>query len=359
MFSLNRNDEYNDFSESDLKAIQCYFHDLIISRAKELGCFDFINDKKKVLPIITNNDQIKKSWFPIPGMYGGFNYRLFTKNGKPVLLMNSWCRMDDGSLQNHEITINGYTLIKGKRVYKIVSWNCRFGFDKNKVEYIKKYLADIYIIQECTKDDIEFLKDVHKYCMWYGDNIDSKYGIGIFSNDFKMELLQDFNPDFRFVIPFKIYDENNEFYIFVVWTKDKDKNNKKIEYTEQTWNAINYKNYEEILSGNVILIGDFNSNNYWNKQYKQKKIPSHKDIINKLKEYKIESAYHKYYNLEDGNEKDATLFWQMDKNKRFHIDYCFISNNFKINNVQIENSEEWEKNKYSDHSPLIVYLTLL
>jgi len=243
--------------------------------------------------------------------------------------------------------------------YKIVSWNCRFGFDKNKAGYIKKYLGDIYIIQECTKDDIENLKESYKYCMWYGDNIDSKYGIGIFSDNFKIELLQNFNPDFRFVIPFKIYNENDEFIIFVVWTKDKDKNNKKMEYTEQTWQAINYKNYEEILSGTVILIGDFNSNNYWDKQYKQKKIPSHKDIINKLKEYKIESAYHKYYNIEDGNENDATLFWQMDKNKRFHIDYCFLSNDFGINNVQIENSEEWEKNKYSDHSPIIVDLMLL
>jgi endonuclease/exonuclease/phosphatase family metal-dependent hydrolase len=82
-------------------------------------------------------------------------------------------------------------------------------------------------------------------------------------------------------------------------------------------------------------------------------------FINKLREYKIESAYHKYYNLEDGNENDATLFWQMDKNKRFHIDYCSLSNDFEINNVQIESSEEWGKNKYSDHSPLIVDLMLL
>ena len=239
---------------------------------------------------------------------------------------------------------------------KIVTWNCKFGFNKNKVEYVIKYGADIYAIQECTRDDIETLKNLYKCCIWYGDNIDSKYGIGIFSNKYEIELFKNYNPDFRFVIPFRVYKETDEFILFVVWTKDKDKNNKKIEYTKQMWNAINYSNYREIFLGNVILVGDFNSNNFWDKQYKQKKVPTHMDIINKLKEFGIESAYHKFYNIEDGNEKEATLYWQMDKSKIFHIDYCFVSNNFEINNVQIENTEIWEKNKFSDHNPIIIEL---
>ena len=239
---------------------------------------------------------------------------------------------------------------------KIVSWNSRFGFDKIKVQYIEKYSADIYVIQECTKEDIENIKGTFKYYIWYGDNIDSKYGIGLFSNNFKIELLPEFNKDFRFVIPFKLFNDNITFILFGVWTKDKDKNNVKIEYTEQTWNAINYNGYKKYLSGSVILIGDFNSNNFWDKQYKQKKVPSHKEIIMKLLEYNIESAYHKFNNCEDGKEIDPTLLWKMDKNNKFHIDYCFVSNNFKINNVQIGSIEEWENNKLSDHNPIIVEL---
>ena len=91
-------------------------------------------------------------------MYGGFAYRLFTRNGKSILLTSSWSRISDGSGQDHEITTERCKLLMRKNKYKIISWNCKVGFNTKKVEYIEKYLADIYIIQECTKDDIEKIK---------------------------------------------------------------------------------------------------------------------------------------------------------------------------------------------------------
>jgi exonuclease III len=208
---------------------------------------------------------------------------------------------------------------------KIVSWNCKFGFDEEKAKYINKYNADIYVIQECTLNNVDLVKNYKEFGAWFGDNVDSYYGIGIFSDKYTIEpLTPEHNTDYRYVVPYKISDKNNEFVLFAVWTKNKDKENKKVEYTEQIWNAINYDGYKNILSGSVILVGDFNSNNYWDEQYFKNKSHSHKDIINKLKEYGIESAYHKYYNCENGNEKEPTLLWRMDKNNKYHIDYCFV-----------------------------------
>ena len=234
---------------------------------------------------------------------------------------------------------------------KIVSWNCRSGFTEKKALYIDKYSADIYVIQECTKENVDTLKDFKKHSIWYGDNIDGKYGIGIFSDTYSIELLPEMNPDFRYVIPFRVYNINHSFILFAVWTKEKDKNSKNIKYTKQTWNAINFEDYKNIFNGPVILVGDFNSNNFWDNEYQRNKVPTHNDIINKLKEYNIESAYHKFFNCEDGFEKDPTLLWQ---NQTFHIDYCFVSSNFEINNVQIESVEELKNAKLSDHCPLIV-----
>jgi endonuclease/exonuclease/phosphatase family metal-dependent hydrolase len=244
---------------------------------------------------------------------------------------------------------------------KIVSWNCKAvppydkeGFTKEKADYIGKYHADIYVIQECTNYDIEHLNDFKKNSVWYGDNLDSKYGIGIFSDTFSVELLGEHNPEYRYVVPYKVSNGSSQFTLFAVWTKDKNKNNEKVEYTEQTWGAINFDGYKKFLEGPVMLTGDFNSNNYWDKEYTGKKLPSHNDIIKKLKGYNIESAYHKYYNCENGNEKDPTLLWQMDINKKYHIDYCFVSDNFKIKIVSITDLTEWSKIKYSDHCPLII-----
>ncbi len=68
----------------------------------------------------------------------------------------------------------------------------------------------------------------------------------------------------------------------------------------------------------------------------------------------IESAYHKFNNCIDGNEYEPTLLWQMNKNNKFHIDYCFISNDYTIKGIRIGSIVEWEENRLSDHCPLII-----
>ncbi|GHV90215.1 hypothetical protein AGMMS50268_07180 [Spirochaetia bacterium] len=198
---------------------------------------------------------------------------------------------------------------------KIVSWNCKTispynkeGFTEKKANYIEKYNADIYIIQECTNYDVERLKNLKKNCVWFGDDIDSKYGIGIFSDCFNIEILPEHNPEFRYVVPYKVFNEKYNFICFAIWTKDKNINNNKVEYTEQVWKAINFDKYKNYLTAPVIFVGDFNSNNYWDKEYTRKKVPSHNDIINKLKEYNIESVYHKYYNCKNGSEKELSKY---------------------------------------------------
>ena len=50
-------------------------------------------------------------WFAVPGMYGGFSYRLEAGGVRPKLVSESWCRVVDGSGQRHEITPGGSQLV--------------------------------------------------------------------------------------------------------------------------------------------------------------------------------------------------------------------------------------------------------
>lgn len=53
-------------------------------------------------------------WFPVPGMYGGFSYRLEAPGVEARLVSESWCRVVGGSGQRHEITSAGsHTLPDG------------------------------------------------------------------------------------------------------------------------------------------------------------------------------------------------------------------------------------------------------
>ena len=101
-----------DFPLEDLKKIQENFHRLIVERAKTgWNCSEFLADNNKRMPEITNENQKGKEWFAVPGMYGGFAYQLFVKNGKPTLITESWSRVVGGSGQRHEITATGYFLV--------------------------------------------------------------------------------------------------------------------------------------------------------------------------------------------------------------------------------------------------------
>ena len=51
-------------------------------------------------------------WFPVPGMYGGFSYRLESPGVEAKLVSESWCRVVDGSGQRHEITSEGSRLVE-------------------------------------------------------------------------------------------------------------------------------------------------------------------------------------------------------------------------------------------------------
>ena len=51
-------------------------------------------------------------WFPVPGMYGGFHY-WFEKNDEQLeLIVESWCRVVDGSGQRHRITSHQVVLVE-------------------------------------------------------------------------------------------------------------------------------------------------------------------------------------------------------------------------------------------------------
>ena len=231
---------------------------------------------------------------------------------------------------------------------RIVSWNSKVGFSTEKAKYIKSYNADLYVIQECAETNLDELETYFSNRTFYCDYVDSKYGVGLFSEKFNFEILSEHNNSFRYIVPYRIFNKEYEFILFAIWTKNKDKKNREIEYTEQTWKAITNDDYQKYLKGSVIMIGDFNSTN------KLKQKPPHSQLIGKLKEYGLESAYHKYHNCMDCDEITPTLFWTMNKDKKYHCDFCFVSSDYRVKNIIIESAEIWEKHKLSDHCPLII-----
>lgn len=204
------------------------------------------------------------------------------------------------------------------------------------------------VIQECEHPDKLKFSKIFKPpndFFWHGDNLNK--GIGIFTySDYKIELLPEFNPKYRYILPLKVTGCNTSFTLLAVWAMA-NKENYEVRYIGQIWLAINH--YKSLLGGSTIITGDFNSNKIWD--YKDR-IGTHSDVVANLEGNGIHSIYHKHFDSEQGKEMHPTFFLHKKESKPYHIDYCFASTDFldKVKTVEIGTYENW--NAHSDHSPL-------
>jgi exodeoxyribonuclease-3 len=203
---------------------------------------------------------------------------------------------------------------------RLIQWNCQGSF-RTKNDKILSLRPDILTVSECEKPEkLKFgkLTPTPNDYYWYGDS-DNK-GIGIFSySDYKLELLDSFNPEYRYILPFRISGNGQDFTLFAIWAMD-NKEFPEARYIGQVWRAINY--YKELLNNSTILVGDFNSNKIWD--YKDR-VGNHTSVVNKLRDYDIHSLYHEHSKENQGKETKPTFYMYRKLDKPYHIDYCFAS----------------------------------
>jgi endonuclease/exonuclease/phosphatase family metal-dependent hydrolase len=101
-----------------------------------------------------------------------------------------------------------------------------------------------------------------------------------------------------------------------------------------------------------VLLGDLNDN----ASYRGTRWP---DLMALLQPLGLFSAYHHFYSESPGFETRPTHFYRGDETAGFHVDYCFLPDEWRsrIKGVSVGAfSPSWKK--VSDHVPLIVDLDL-
>ncbi|MDR0312098.1 MAG: endonuclease/exonuclease/phosphatase family protein [Treponema sp.] len=228
---------------------------------------------------------------------------------------------------------------------KIVSWNCRNGLNEIKAKKIYEAFsdADIFVIQECRRTDIDAFKCDWKFKNWYGDDQEySDLGIAVFSKEFKIGFSDEFNRKFRYVVPYIVSKGEKFLTLFAVWTKPVPQY-----YDKNVVQAIEYYKTKEFLKGNVIIIGDFNTGYNENTKETEK---YYSDLLENLKDFKNSSL--------GKPEEFITTFYHNRGNKEYLNDFCFVSENL-FAGVKFHVHNKWEVNDYgqkrwngSDHCPI-------
>jgi hypothetical protein len=87
-----------------LSALQKQFHELISQRMHDFGVTHELRLPELEVLLELESPEL---WFPVPGMNGGFHFRLHVDGAAPRLISASWSRMVSGSEEHHEITESG------------------------------------------------------------------------------------------------------------------------------------------------------------------------------------------------------------------------------------------------------------
>jgi len=232
---------------------------------------------------------------------------------------------------------------------KIITWNCNMAY-RRKASLMLMHKPDIVIVPECENPEklkFESEASLPSDIFWFGNN--QNKGLGVFSySNYKFQLDDTHNANFRTVLPLIVSGRKQEFTLFAVWANNP--HDKGHQYVGQVWKAINY--YSGLLKNKkTILVGDFNSNTNWDKPRRE---GNHSTVVDFLASKGIHSTYHKFFNQHQGEEKHKTLFMYRHKDKSYHIDYCFASGDLikKLASVEVGKHSDWCK--HSDHTPLIV-----
>jgi len=234
---------------------------------------------------------------------------------------------------------------------KIATWNCHMAFRK-KAGLIQAHNLDILIVQECEHPGkLVFNPGVNQPTdiVWHGANRNK--GLAVISySGYKLTLLDIHNPEIKTILPVLITKQSKEYFLLAIWAFNAMDPSYK--YVGQIWKALDY--YHELLKReNVIIAGDFNSNVFWDKL---KRRITHSMLVTRMTEMRIHSCYHFYNNIEQGKEIHPTYYMYRHKNKPYHIDYLFVSENLQsqVEEVSVGSAEEWLP--ISDHCPLIITL---
>ena len=91
-----------------LQRLQAHFHAVIRGRVDDLITRYEVR-LPELEPLLELGDT--EVWFAVPGMYGGFKYRLEGSGNNARLVTESFCRVSGGSGQRHEITADGSRLV--------------------------------------------------------------------------------------------------------------------------------------------------------------------------------------------------------------------------------------------------------
>jgi exonuclease III len=231
---------------------------------------------------------------------------------------------------------------------KLATWNCAMGL-KKKHQKLLTLGADLMVLQECSRPDIEQLSRTSEWSSsWFGKN--QNKGLGVLAKaPWVIREAQALKPQWAGKL---VIDGPASIELFPVWACKG--NSPAEEYIGQIHLLFDIIE-QPPLSPFTIVAGDFNSNSRWDGDYGTR---NHSAAVERFRKLGMESAYHVFFGIPQGAESNPTHWNMKKKDAPYHVDYAFLSRPLlsKLRNVVVGRCDDWLS--LSDHAPVLVELDL-
>jgi hypothetical protein len=230
----------------------------------------------------------------------------------------------------------------------------------DKLPLLAALEPDVAVVPECANIDILRRKAplfVPPSAVWVGD-IPNK-GLGVFGfGDFRVTLDSCYDPSLTWVAPIRV-DGPIEFHMLAVCAlHSKEPGETRKDVVGPLLRALD-RFGEFLTAAPLVVIGDFNNHVQWDKQGKMN---NHANVVERLAQLGLFSAYHYSRSIPQGQEIEPTIYWQTrtKDGQTFHIDHCFLPTAWQsgLRRFEVGSYEDWTGKGHSDHVPIVADIAL-
>lgn len=231
---------------------------------------------------------------------------------------------------------------------RLITWNCRIGGFRRKARLIAPMRPDVLAVQEVERIDAATIFEGDVQPTFRDRRPDPAFprrAIGVFSyTGAEINAVDSHEPMYSFR-RYEVRHMGIEFNVAAVWpwqTKSAA-----TAYRQAHDGIVKHSMW--IRQRPTVIMGDFNAN----QRFAGRNWP---DLETLMTQHGLVSAYHRHHGIEPGKEAHSTHFHKGKPEPPFHLDYCFVPEQWvdRIRSVDVGAFEDWHV--ASDHAPLTVDL---
>lgn len=227
---------------------------------------------------------------------------------------------------------------------RLISWNCCDAFAR-KFGHLERLHPDIAVVSEVRPECLRSA-GLFERSLWIGDP--GQKGLAVIPYGEWRISGDGLKLDEKWFAPVQLSNGAKKLHLVGVWLDTRT------DCVPPTLAALNQLT-SFVAEAPTVFAGDFNQSAAFDA--KRRSGRRFEDVLKRLVQNRLVSAWHMHTGEGHGAESSATLYWRWQRDSRFHIDFIFFPPEFfHLSAALLGSYEQYVETKISDHVPVVADL---